>query len=129
MFLEELGNPMEMKLPAATTPFLWGAAAGAIALAIVGFNWGGWLTGGAAEKLAGERAETAVVSVLTPICVAQFKTSAKAKANFAALKAVSTWERGDYVGKGGWATMPGSTAEPNGQVATACAEALDKLNP
>ena len=23
---------------------LWGAAAGAIALAIVGFNWGGWVT-------------------------------------------------------------------------------------
>ena len=31
---------------------LWGAAAGAIALAIVGFNWGGWVTAGAAETLA-----------------------------------------------------------------------------
>ena len=26
---------------------LWGAVAGAIALAIVGFSWGGWVTGGA----------------------------------------------------------------------------------
>jgi hypothetical protein len=31
------------------------------------------------------------------------------------------------VGKGGWATMPGSTAEPNREVATACAEQLNKL--
>ena len=120
---------MDMKLPADTTPFLWGAAAGAIALAIVGFNWGGWVTGGTAEKLAGGRAEEAIVTALTPICVTQFRASAKAKANFAALKGVSTWERADYVGKGGWATMPGSTAEPNAQVAAACAEALDKLNP
>lgn len=120
---------MNLKLPDDTSPFLWGATAGAIALAIAGFGWGGWLTGGSAEKLAGGRAEAAVVSALTPICVAQFQTSAKAKANFAALKGVSTWERADYVGKGGWATMPGSTAEPNAQVAAACAEALDKLNP
>jgi hypothetical protein len=28
---------------------LWGAAARAIALAIMGFSWGGWMTGGAAE--------------------------------------------------------------------------------
>jgi hypothetical protein len=43
---------MDMKLPAATKPFLWGAAAGAIALAIVGFNWGGWLTGQVASACA-----------------------------------------------------------------------------
>lgn len=120
---------MDLKLPAETAPFLWGATAGAIALAIVGFSWGGWVTGGTAEKLAGERADAAIVSALTPICVTQFRTSAKAQANFAALKGVSTWERGDYVSKGGWATMPGSTAEPNGQVAAACADALDKLTP
>ena len=38
------------KLPAKTSPFLWGALAGAIALAIVGFNWGGWVTGGTSEN-------------------------------------------------------------------------------
>jgi hypothetical protein len=117
------------ELPVQTNPFLLGAAAGAVALAFVGFNWGGWVTGGAAEKLAGERADAAIVSSLTPICVASFKASAKAPANLAALKEIKTWERADYVGKGGWATMPGSTAEPNRQVATACAEALDKLVP
>jgi hypothetical protein len=31
------------------------------------------------------------------------------------------------VSSGGWATMPGSTAEPNSEVAAACAETLTKL--
>jgi hypothetical protein len=118
---------MDMKLPAETSPFLWGAAAGAIALAIVGFTWGGWVSGATAEKLAGARAEAATVSALTPICVSQFRASAKAQANFAALKEAKSWEQSDFVSKGGWATMPGSSAEPNGQVAAACAEALSKL--
>jgi len=52
---------------------LWGAAAGAIALAIVGFNWGGWVTAGAAETLAKSRAATAVVAALTPICIEKFR--------------------------------------------------------
>lgn len=116
-----------LKLPATTTPFLWGAATGAIALAIVGFNWGGWVTGGKAQALAGARAEQAMVESLAPICVAQFQKGPKAQASLAALKGTSRWEQSEYVSKGGWATMPGSTAEPNREVAAACAEALAKL--
>ena len=115
-------------LPAQTSPFIWGAVAGAIALAVFGFNWGGWVTGGSAEKLAGSRAEEATLAALTPICVAQFQRSAKALANLAALKETRTWEQADYVQNGGWATMPGSKAEPNRSVAQACAEALNKLS-
>ncbi|TAK84746.1 MAG: hypothetical protein EPO20_12950 [Betaproteobacteria bacterium] len=116
-------------LPVETKPFLWGVAAGAIALAFVGFNWGGWVTGSKAETLAGARADAALVSALTPICVAQFQKSPKVQASLAALKETKDWEKGEYVSKGGWATMPGSTAEPNRDVASACAEALGKLAP
>jgi alpha/beta superfamily hydrolase len=115
------------KLSAKTEPFLWGAAIGAIALAVVGFNFGGWVTGGTAEKLAVARADTTLLAALTPICVTQFQTGPKAKASLVALKEIKQWEQGEYVSKGGWATMPGSTAEPNAAVATACAEALNKL--
>ncbi len=117
------------KLPAETKPFLWGAAAGAIALAFVGFNMGGWVTGGTSEKVAAARADVAVVSALTPICVAQFQKSPKAQASLAALKETSNYEQAEYVSKGGWATMPGSTTEPSRDVASACAEALNKLAP
>jgi hypothetical protein len=115
------------KLPAKTSPFLWGALAGAIALAIVGFNWGGWVTGGTSEKLAVGRADAGILSALTPICVAQFQNSANAPASLAALKKTDSWQQGEYVQKGGWATMPGSTGEPNSDLARACAEALNKL--
>lgn len=115
------------KIPTQTRPFLWGAAAGAIALAIVGFNWGGWMTGAKAETLAGTRADEAIVSALTPVCVSQFQKSVNAPASLAAMKKLDGWEQGDYVTKAGWATMPGTTGEPNRQVATACAEAINKL--
>lgn len=115
------------KLPATTKPFLWGAAAGAVALAFIGFNLGGWVTGGTAEKLASARANVALVSALTPICVSQFEKSPNARASLATLKETKSWEQSEYVSKGGWATMPGGTTEPNLEVATACAEALNKL--
>ena len=75
-----------MQVPSETKPTLWGAAGGAVALAIVGFTWGGWMTTGAANKLADERADSAVVAVLTPICVEKFQQSGDAIANLAALK-------------------------------------------
>jgi hypothetical protein len=94
---------------------------------VVGFAWGGWVTGSTAEKVAGERANVAMISALTPICVAQFQKGPKAGASLAALKEAKSWEQADYVRNGGWATMPGSSAEPNREVAAACAEALNKL--
>jgi hypothetical protein len=114
-------------LSAQASPFLWGAASGAIALAIVGFAWGGWVTGGTADKLAGARADAATLASLVPICVAQFQKSPEAKGRLAALRAVTSWEQGGYVMSGGWATMPGSAGEPNREVAAACADALTKV--
>jgi len=114
------------KLHKDTTPFLWGAATGAIALVIVGFTWGGWVRSTTAERMAVTRGELATVAALTPICVTQFQAGAKAKASLATLKGTNTWQQADYVRDGGWATMPGSKDEPNRDVAAACAEALTK---
>jgi alpha/beta superfamily hydrolase len=44
---------------------LWGAAGGAVALAIVGFTWGGWVTSGTANQ----QAQTAVRAAMIPACV------------------------------------------------------------
>jgi len=116
------------QIPQSTEPFLLGTVAGAIALAVVGFNWGGWVTGGTADKLAENRADKAVGSALAPVCIAQFTKDPNARATLKTFKALNTWEQGDYVGKGGWATMPGSTSkEPNSLVVSACVEALNKL--
>ena len=50
-------------------PALYGAACGAMAVAIVGFQWGGWVTGGTAKTMAGNQAQAEVVAVLTPLCL------------------------------------------------------------
>ena len=46
---------------------LQGAAVGAVATIIVGFNWGGWSLGSTADKMAKERSELAVVAALAPV--------------------------------------------------------------
>jgi hypothetical protein len=45
--------------------WLQGAAGGAIALAIVGFTWGGWSTSGGTAK----QVEAAIETALIPFCV------------------------------------------------------------
>jgi hypothetical protein len=91
---------------------------------VIGFSWGGWMTGGTATKLAAEEADTAVVAALTPICVEKFLQNSDAKANLAVLQKISSsWEQGDYLEKGGWATQPGANA-PDYHLARACAEKL-----
>jgi hypothetical protein len=113
-----------MQLPSETKPALWGAAGGAILLAIIGFTWGGWMTTSTANKLAGQRADSAVVEILTPICVEKFRQNVDATANLAALKKISSsWEQRNFVEKGGWATRPGA-ASPDYALARACAEKL-----
>jgi hypothetical protein len=112
-----------MNIPPEVKPALWGVAGGAVALAILGFSWGGWVTGGTAEAMAKERASATVVSVLAPICVDQFQRQANAAASLVELKKASSWQQGAYVEKGGWATMPGSNSADSA-VAKACAETL-----
>ena len=113
-----------MKIPVETKPAFWGAVCGAAAMAIVGFNWGGWVTGGTAEANAAQRSNLAVVGVLAPICVDKFKNNADVVANRVAFKKTELWSQGDFVEKGGWATAPGSTPEQVTAVARACAVLL-----
>ena len=84
---------------------LWGATGGAIILAIIGFNWGGWVTG----RTAREMAEVAVVDRLAPICVEQFKRDPQRNQKFQELKNGTSWQRDEYIEKQGWAIMPGQT--------------------
>lgn len=94
-------------------------------MAIVGFTWGGWVTGGTAEAEAAKRANTSVVAALAPVCVEKFKHAADVSANLIALKKADTWAQGDFVEKGGWATIAGSNPPTQvTAVAQACAVLL-----
>lgn len=76
---------------------LMGAAGGAIVLAIVGFQYGGWYTHNQANVMANQKADQAVVKALAPICAATFAKTAsdEQKARFAS--ATSDYDRGDIV--------------------------------
>ena len=93
------------------TRLIQGMVIGAVASMVIGFSWGGWLLGSTAHRLAADQASTAVVAVLTPICVEKFLQNSDAQANLAALREISTnWQQGQYLEKGGWATRPGATS-------------------
>jgi hypothetical protein len=104
-------------------PGLYGAACGAAALAVIGFSWGGWVTGGTGRMMAADQSKADVVTALSLICVDQSKRDPQLAERIAAIKAASSWNRGDLVMKNGWATMPGTT-EGNSQVAKDCADKI-----
>ena len=110
-----------MQTPEWLKPGLYGAACGAVALAVIGFSWGGWITGGTARTMAADQSKAEVVTALSLICVDQSKRDPQLVERVALLKAASSYERGDLVMKNGWATMPGTT-EGNRLVAIACAD-------
>src|SRR3954463_13880271 len=110
-----------MQTPEWLKPGLYGAACGAVALAVIGFSWGGWVTGGTARTMAADQSKAEVVTALSLICVDQSKRDPQLAERVAAIKAASSYERGDLVMKNGWATMPGTT-EGNRPVAIACAD-------
>lgn len=106
---------------------LWSALGGAVVLVIVGFAWGGWVTGGASQKRAEEMTATAIVDRLAPLCIAQFNQDPEKDQKFADLKKTSFWQRKGYVEEQGWATMLGEK-EPDHEVAVECVNRLMKTS-
>jgi hypothetical protein len=101
----------------------WSAIGGAIILAVIGFNWGGWVTSGGAEAMAKEIAADAVAQRLGSICVAQFDRDSDKGQKLQEMKAKDSWEIGRFIEKQSWAIMPGED-KPDSSVADACAKQL-----
>ena len=112
-----------MKLPQNTTPLIQGAVIGAIACAILGFTWGGWVTGGTARKDAGVAAHSATVAALAPFCAERFRAQGDLTTRMAELTKASSWERNSVLEKSGFASLPGAKAGDS-DLARACVELL-----
>jgi hypothetical protein len=90
-----------MNMPAilqgeARTRVLQGIALGAVATIAIGFIWGGWVTGGTAKDMSATAENSGRMSVLVPMCVAQFTASDGAVAKF---KAASSYSKDTVVGE------------------------------
>lgn len=105
-----------MEVPQSAKPLAWGVIGGAILAMVIGFNWGGWVTGGKAQNMKEASAEAAVINALTPICVAKAEQQPD---QLIGLQAESDWKRDDFVIKAGWVdTVKKEFRQP---VAEACA--------
>jgi hypothetical protein len=112
----------------ATKKVVFWAILGAIVLTmIVGFSWGGWVTGGTAQAMGETMADDAVVQRLAPICVFQFNQDPDKAQKLMEFNEAKYYQKDDYVKEQGWATMPGED-QPDRQVAEACASLLEEIN-
>ena len=107
-------------------PGAWGCVIGSVLTMIVGFGWGGWMTGGAVDRIALERSQAAVTTALVPACLEKSKADPAAAKKLGALRALtSSWDQRDAVLQAGWATI--GKGEANRDVAEVCASQLLKV--
>jgi hypothetical protein len=112
----------------------WACAGSVIVATVVGFHWGGWMTGGSAQKMAEESASQARQEMAAVVCVDRFMAAPDAGVQLTALKAIeSSYAQSKFVEDGHWAIiMPaGSTTDYKAQAndrraAGLCAEELAK---
>ena len=109
------------------TAVFWSWIASIALTMIIGFAWGGWVTGTAARKMAETVAEDAVTERLAKICVAQFNQDPGKDQKLEELKDASSYQRRTYVQDQGWATMPGDEA-PDRKVVDECITLLILIN-
>ena len=105
------------------TAVFWSWVGSVVLTMIIGFAWGGWVTGGTAQSMAEKIAEDAVIKRLAPMCVTQFKRAPGKDQKLKELEKTDSWQRSEYVEKQGWATMPGEE-KPDSKVASECARLL-----
>ena len=112
----------------------WACAGSVIAATVVGFSWGGWVTGGSAQEMAEESAAQARQELAAVVCVDRFMAGPDAGVQLTALQEITTPRaQGKFVEDGGWAIIvPGSgptdykARADDRKAAGLCAEELAK---
>ena len=106
------------------TILVWACIAAMIATIVIGFSWGGWVTGGTSQTMAKAAGDTARGELASAICVERFNAAPDAAAKLAEFKAIpDSYKKREFIEVGGWATMPGQTS-PDRLGVQGCATAL-----
>jgi hypothetical protein len=119
---------------ASKTVLFWACAGSVIAATVVGFSWGGWVTGGSAREMAEDSAAQARQELAAVVCVDRFMAAPDAGVQLTALKEMTTSRaQGKFVEDGGWAIIvPASSPtdykgrSDQREAAGLCAEELAK---
>jgi hypothetical protein len=84
----------------------WACAGSVVVATIVGFSWGGWVTGGSAAKMAEKSAAQARQELAAVVCVDRFMAAPDVGVQLTALKDIeSPYAQGKFVEDGGWAII------------------------
>lgn len=113
---------------ASKTALFWSCAGCVVATLVIGFAWGGWVTGGTAGQMATQAATGARAELAATICVERFAKGPDATAQLASLKGTDSWKQDKFIEDGGWVTLPG-TENPIEGAAALCARQLIDAKP
>ena len=101
---------------------VWSLIFGAVIAMIIGFAWGGWTTAATTQMMS----DKAVLASQAAICVAQFMKQSDHEEKLKELGDISSYQRSNFIEKGGWDKMPGQEKADYG-VSRACADGIDLL--
>jgi hypothetical protein len=91
---------------ASKTVLFWACAGSVMVATIVGFSWGGWVTGGSAQEMAEESAAQARQELAAVVCVDRFMAAPDAGVQLTVLQEITTPRaQGKFVEDGGWAII------------------------
>jgi hypothetical protein len=111
------------------TVLFWSCVASVIVTIVIGFGWGGWVTGGTADEVAESAAQDARQELVAAVCIDRFMAAGDARARLVELKDLaSSYRQGEFIEDGGWAVIPG-TDEASDPGAELCAERLVTMEP
>jgi hypothetical protein len=111
------------------TMLVWSCVGSVVVALVVGFTWGGWVTGGTARDMAETAGDTSRYELASVICVERFLAAPDARAQLTELKAIdSSYRQRQFIEEGGWATMPNQD-EAARQAAELCARVLANMEP
>ena len=118
------------------TVLFWACAGSVILAMVVGFSWGGWVTGGTARAMVEESAAQARQELVAVVCVDRFMAAPDAGNQLTALQEITShYTRGKFIQDGGWAVIPISgsaesaismSSSDHRKAAGLCAEELAK---
>jgi hypothetical protein len=115
------------ELQPSKTMLVWSCLGSVVVALVVGFTWGGWVTGGTAREMAETAGDTSRYELASVICVEKFLAQPDARAQLTKLKAIdSSYRQRQFIEDGGWATMP-SKDKAARQSADLCAKVLSNL--
>ena len=112
----------------------WACAGSVLVATIVGFSWGGWVTGGSAREMAEDSAAQARQELAAVVCVDRFMAAPDAGDQLTALQEITTPRaQSKFVEDGAWAIIvPASSPtdytgrSDHREAAELCAEELAK---